>query len=197
MEPVIDVLLENVDYLVNHKKSFTSHPKTRGHTIQYVVDDNELCFLSAATDGFPQIICFDFLQDIMNEFVNNYMGRQKNKAFQKYLAERMDYFTNDPEANKISALKVKVAEVTDIMHENVERLLQRGEMIEGIEARAEDLRVKTSDFDKETRRIRCAMCMEHWKLTLCIIFIVLFFVALSVAIVAVLMYIIFGSGLVL
>ena len=30
VDPVIDVLLENIDFLIDHKKSFAGHPKTKG-----------------------------------------------------------------------------------------------------------------------------------------------------------------------
>lgn len=50
----------------------------------------------------------------------------------------------------------------------VERLLQRGEAIEGIEAKAEELRVKTADFDRQAKAVRCKMCRENIKMCACL-----------------------------
>jgi len=53
------------------------------------------------------------------EYTTNYQGKNKNQAFQKFLAEKMEYYSNNPEADKLSGLKVQVSEITDIMHGNV------------------------------------------------------------------------------
>merc|ERR1712137_445501 len=197
IDNVAEVLIQSsIDLLIDHKKSFSGHPKTKGHTIQYIVDD-EICYLSAAAADFPQRICFAFLDDIKREYASNYQGQNKNQAFQQYLAERMDYFSNNPEADKLSSLKVRVTEITDIMHGNVERLLQRGEAIEGIETRAEDLRVKTADFDRQAKRLRCKMCRENAKMCVCLTLIILFVILLVAGGIGALIYIIFFSGLVL
>lgn len=49
-----------------------------------------------------------------------------------------------------------------------EKLLQRGEAIEGIESKAEELRVKTADFDRQARRLKCKMCQENIKMCVCL-----------------------------
>ena len=58
------------------------------HTIQYLVDD-EICYLSAASDGFPQRICFAFLEKLRSEYKENYQGHNKNQAFKKFLSDEM------------------------------------------------------------------------------------------------------------
>lgn len=89
IEQVVEVLLESsVDFIVDHKKSFSGHPKTKGHTIQYIVDD-EVCYLSAASQDFPQRICFAFLDDIKKEYTANFQGSPKVQNFSQYLAEKM------------------------------------------------------------------------------------------------------------
>jgi len=55
------------------------------------------------------------------------------------------------------------------MHENVGKLLARGERIATIEGKAEDLRTKTKTFDKKTKEVRCAMCMRNIKMTICLV----------------------------
>merc|ERR1712115_130930 len=112
-----------------------------------------------------------------------------NQAFQKYLIERMEYYSNNPEADKLSGLKVKVTEITDIMHGNVEKLLQRGEAIEGIESRAEELRVKTADFDRQARRLKCKMCQENIKMCVCLAVVITLVVLGIATVVGVVIYV--------
>eukprot|EP01094_Clydonella_sp_ATCC50884_P029407 TRINITY_DN9192_c1_g1_i1.p1 TRINITY_DN9192_c1_g1~~TRINITY_DN9192_c1_g1_i1.p1 ORF type:complete len:223 (-),score=79.58 TRINITY_DN9192_c1_g1_i1:155-823(-) len=159
---------ENIDFLVDHKRSFSAHAKTHGHTIQYIVDD-EICFICSAREGFPQRICFGFLECIKNEFANNYAAKPTSSAFEKFIREQMDFFSNNPDADKIRGLQSKVDQVTDIMHDNVAKLLARGERIEAIEGKAEDLGQKTNAFKKKTDEVWCAMCINNIKTTICLI----------------------------
>ena len=50
-----------------------------------------------------------------------------------------------------------------------EKLLERGEAIEGIETKADDLRVKTADFDRQARNLKCKMCQENAKMCVCLV----------------------------
>merc|ERR1712137_65329 len=197
IDNVVEVLLESsIDFLIDHKKSFSGHSKTRGHTIQYIVDD-EICYLSAATQDFPQRICFAFLDEMKREYTTNYQGKNKNQTFQRSLAEKMEYYSNNPEADKLSGLKVQVSEITDIMHGNVEKLLQNGEAIEEIENRAGEVRVKTEYFSRQAKRLQCEMCRENAKMCMCLAIVILAVIFLVLAVVGVLIYVIFFSGLVI
>ncbi len=60
-----------------------------------------------------------------------------------------------------------------------EKLLVRGDVIEGIEGRTEDLRVKTSEFDKQAKRVRCAMCVEHCKAITCLVIVIVVRIIIS------------------
>jgi len=196
IDEVVSVLLTKVDFYVDHKKSFAGHPKTKGCTIQYVVD-NELCFVSAASSDFPQRICFAFLEKLRSEYFSQFHGKGNTPALKAFIVEQMDFFSNNPAADKLSGLKVKVNEITNVMHENVEKLLVRGDVIEGIEGRTEDLRVKTSEFDKQAKRVRCAMCVEHCKAITCLVIVIVIILIIIIVVIAVLIYVIFFSGAVM
>ena len=42
-------------------------------------------------------------------------------------------------------------------------IIERGEKLEHIEQKADDLRIKTQDFGKTAQKVRCAMCVENCK----------------------------------
>eukprot|EP01095_Lingulamoeba_sp_RSL-Kostka_P002071 TRINITY_DN1291_c3_g1_i1.p1 TRINITY_DN1291_c3_g1~~TRINITY_DN1291_c3_g1_i1.p1 ORF type:complete len:120 (+),score=40.80 TRINITY_DN1291_c3_g1_i1:54-413(+) len=92
IDQVVDVLLENIDFQINHKKSFSGHPKTRGHTVQYVVYE-ELCFLSAAAGSFQQRICFAYLERLKREFFDSFQGNNNRiDKLQSFMEKEMDFF---------------------------------------------------------------------------------------------------------
>ncbi len=58
------------------------------HSFQYIVSD-QTCYLSAATETFPQRICFSFLERIKSEYVKNYAGKGKLKNLESFMATEL------------------------------------------------------------------------------------------------------------
>ncbi len=61
-----------------------------------------------------------------------------------------------------------------------ESLLARGERIEYIEGKAQDLKDRTVSFQKQAERARCALCMKNMKVTICLIIVAIVLVCLIV-----------------
>jgi vesicle-associated membrane protein 7 len=161
---IAKVLLEKIDTSYDHRKSFSAH---QGYTFQYLVED-EVAFLSAATDGFAQRICFAFLERVKNEFFENYVGTTRWRHFRTFLADEMEFFSTNPDADKIRGLRQKVNEVTDIMKGNIEKVLERGEKLEDLEARSEALQESAMVFHQSAKRLRCELCKKNAKLMIII-----------------------------
>ena len=50
---------------------------------------DQTCYLSAATETFPQRICFSFLERIKSEYVKNYAGKGKLKNLESFMATEL------------------------------------------------------------------------------------------------------------
>lgn len=171
--PIIQALVGSIDFHVDQKRSFGAHPRSKDHTIQYVVE-NEVAYISAATSQFPHRICFKFLQNLMEKNHGGDATSARGKpAFEKFIRERMKFYSEDPEADQIRALNKQVDEVKNIMHSNIEAVLNRGESLEGIMTRAEDLEDKSVFFKKTSKAVKCAMIRDHIKVTIILIVIIL------------------------
>eukprot|EP01096_Ripella_sp_DP13-Kostka_P003311 TRINITY_DN1482_c0_g1_i1.p1 TRINITY_DN1482_c0_g1~~TRINITY_DN1482_c0_g1_i1.p1 ORF type:complete len:218 (+),score=94.36 TRINITY_DN1482_c0_g1_i1:210-863(+) len=168
LDQMARLLIDSIDLQTDHRKSYQGHAKTKNHSFQYIVSD-QTCYLSAATETFPQRICFSYLERIRAEYIKNFMGKGKLKGLENLMASEMDFFSNNPEADKLRNVVNKVDEVKGIMHKNVEDLLQRGERIEYIEGKAQDLKDRTVTFQKQAERARCALCKQNMKVTICLI----------------------------
>jgi len=165
---VVEALLGTIDFAVDYKKSYSAHPKTQGHTIQYVVDD-EICFISAARDGFQTRLCFALLEKVKNEYFQNYQGQENLDALQGFLVEQMDFYSNSPDADKIRALQGKVDQVADVMHTNVVKLITRGDNLTSIESQAVNLSKRSDVLKTKAKEVRCAMCVQNVKMTVCLV----------------------------
>jgi len=60
----------------------------------------------------------------------------------------------DSSSNKMKDVKLQVEEITTIMKENVNKLFTRGDRLEDLDARSENLRSASSDFHTASSRLR-------------------------------------------
>jgi len=83
-----------------------------------------------ALQAFGQRIPFAFLDDIRDKFLRAYgpeaaqyaVAYEYNTEFSGVLQQRMRYFANDPNADAINRVRGGVAEVRNIMVENIEKV---------------------------------------------------------------------------
>ncbi len=79
--------------------------------------------------GLGRRIPFAFLDDIKQRFISQYgstaqhaAAYELNTEFAPVLAQRMDYFSNDPNADTINRVRGGINEVKNIMIENIEKV---------------------------------------------------------------------------
>jgi vesicle-associated membrane protein 7 len=83
-----------------------------------------------------------------------------NTDFSPIMAQRMEYFSNDPKADTISRVRGEIMEVKHIMIENVEKVLDRGERLDLLVDKTEHLQGEAFAFRREARRLKHKM---WWK----------------------------------
>ncbi|KAH3761765.1 vesicle-associated membrane protein [Pelomyxa schiedti] len=140
------------------------------YNFHYEVDDS-LTYLCMCEKDFSVRKAFGFLDDIKNRFKATYGDRGKvvpagsmNSEFSRVLAKQMDYFSNDPGADKISKVRADVAEVQKVMTENIERVLDRGERIELLVDKTEHLQTTALGFKKSSTQLKNKMWWLNAKL---------------------------------
>ncbi|KAJ4902756.1 putative vesicle-associated membrane protein 726 [Raphanus sativus] len=90
-----------------------------------------------------------------------------NTEFGSKLKEHLQYCVDHPEEiNKLAKVKAQVTEVKGVMMENIEKVLDRGEKIELLVDKTEDLRSHAQDFRTQGTKIRRKMWWENMKIKL-------------------------------
>jgi len=150
---------------------------------------DQVTYLCMADEEFGRRIPFAFLEDIKNRFQATYGDRGKsapafamNEDFSRVLKNLMDYYSHNPNADKINRIKGEVDEVKSVMVQNIEKVLERGERIELLVDKTENLSQNAFKFKKSSTQLKRAMWWKNIKLMLIIIFIVLVVVYVIVAI---------------
>nr|XP_004514025.1 putative vesicle-associated membrane protein 726 isoform X2 [Cicer arietinum] len=139
-----------------------------GHTFNYLVDNG---FIESAGRQIP----IAYLERVKEEFSKKYGGGKAatatthslNKEFGSKLKQQMQYCVDHPEEiNKLAKVKAQVSEVKGVMMENIEKVLDRGEKIEMLVDKTDNLRSQAQDFRTQGTKMKRKMWIENMKIKL-------------------------------
>ncbi|KAI8537926.1 hypothetical protein RHMOL_Rhmol09G0062100 [Rhododendron molle] len=126
-----------------------------GHTFNYLVE-NGFTYCVVAVESSGRQIPIAFLERVKDDFNKRYAGgkaatavaKSLNKEFGPKLKEQMQYCVDHPEEiSKLAKVKAQVSEVKGVMMENIEKVLDRGEKIELLVDKTENLRSQPFSFN--------------------------------------------------
>ncbi|KAF8009050.1 hypothetical protein BT93_J0132 [Corymbia citriodora subsp. variegata] len=148
--------------------------------IFHVKRTDGLTVLCMADDTAGRRIPFAFLEDIHQRFVRTY-GRAvlsaqayaMNDEFSRVLSQQMEYYSNDPNADRINRLKGEMSQVRNVMIENIDKVLERGDRLELLVDKAANMQGNTFRFRKQTRRFRSNLWWRNVKLTVALVIVLL------------------------
>ncbi|CAN7097055.1 unnamed protein product [Brassica rapa subsp. narinosa] len=180
----------------NNKFTYTCD----GHTFNYLVEDGfskslwclptrevDFVFLMCAAycvvavDSAGRQIPMAFLERVKEDFSKRYGGGKAataqansfNKEFGSKLKEHMQYCMDHPdEISKLAKVKAQVSEVKGVMMENIEKVLDRGEKIELLVDKTENLRSQAQDFRTTGTQMRRKMWLQNMKIKLIVLAII-------------------------
>jgi t-SNARE complex subunit (syntaxin) len=78
--------------------------------------------------------------------------------------------SNSP-TDKLQKVNAQVTEVTELMRDNIDKTIQRGEKIDVIHDKAQDLEINAQRFNKAAKKLRCMFVRQNIKNLLIIAFI--------------------------
>lgn len=158
--------------------------------IFHVTKADGLTFLCMANDTFGRRIPFAFLEDIHSRFMKAYgrtshtaLAYSMNDEFSRVLNQQMEYYSNDPNADKINRMKGEISQVRNVMIENIDKVLERGDRLEVLVDKTANIQNKAFRFRKQTRQFRSAIWWRNVKLVCALIILILIVIYVVLAIV--------------
>jgi vesicle-associated membrane protein 7 len=76
----------------------------------------------------------------------------------------MNYFNTDPEADRLSSMQASIDGVRDNMVANIEKVLERGERIELLVDKSENLSQQAFRFERSSKGLRSAMFRQRLRM---------------------------------
>jgi vesicle-associated membrane protein 72 len=166
-----------------------------GHTFNFLIDSG-FVFLVVADETLGRSVPFVFLEKVKDDFKQRYGASIKSdeshplvdddddddlfedrfsiaynldREFGPKLKEHMEYCMNHPdEISKLSKLKAQITEVKGIMMDNIEKVLDRGEKIELLVDKTENLQFQADSFQRQGRQLRRKMWLQNLQMKLMI-----------------------------
>ncbi|GAB4836272.1 hypothetical protein Ancab_001187 [Ancistrocladus abbreviatus] len=165
-----------------------------GHTFNFLVDSG-FVFLVVADEVVGRSMPFVFLERVKEDFKQQYAASIKSagphpladeydsnddlfedrfsiaynldREFGPRLKEHMQYCMNHPEEmSKLAKVKAQISEVKGIMMDNIEKVLDRGEKIELLVDKTENLQFQADSFQRQGRQLRRKMWFQNLQMKL-------------------------------
>jgi hypothetical protein len=124
--------------------------------------ENGICYLCMSDEKNKHRIPFGFLEDMKTKFLTKFgmeaaqsaIAFAMNEDFKNIIAERMEFY-NSEQADKgldnIGVVKSQIDEVKDVMVQNIEKVLERGEKIELLVDKTDRLNQQAFRFESSSR----------------------------------------------
>ncbi|CAM8978856.1 unnamed protein product [Rhodiola kirilowii] len=148
-----------------------------GHTFNYLVD-NGFVYCVVAVESAGHGLPIAFLERVKEDFSKKYEGGKAaaatanslSKEYGPKLKELMQYCVDHPEEfTKLSKVKAQVSEVKGVMMENIEKVLDRGEKIELLVDKTDNLHSQAQDFRQQGTQLRRKMWFQNMKIKLIVL----------------------------
>lgn len=167
-------ILEKVSSRNNTKVSYKYD-----NFVFHILVDKGFTYFCMSEQEFGNRIPFLFLEDIKNRFSGSYGERAKNATalslnsdFGRVLRTQMEHFSNSQESDKIHKVRGQIQEVKDVMIDNIEKVLDRGEKIDLLVDKTADLSDSAHNYRFKSKKLKNAMWWKNVKLILILVFII-------------------------
>ena len=110
-----------------------------------------------------------FLEELSRQWVQRYgpapppfSENQKQGEFGPVIQSTMSGY-NTGTNQKISMIKQNIAQAQETMAKNLEEALRRGEKLEDMEAKAQNLNDHAHEFERNANKLKNRMCWQKWQ----------------------------------
>lgn len=189
-ETVVESILRNIPTRNDGKTTYSSDSYMFHCEIA-----NGIVFLCAAKADFGKKQPYAFLAEIKRKFQSGTMAmravtprsHELDGEFGMVLGQNMEKFSK-PANDNLSMLRSQVDEVKDVMTQNIEKVLERGERLDDLVDKTNDLEASAQTFQKTATKLRRKYWWKNTKMMM--ILAVVIFVVLTIVV----LLILYGAG---
>lgn len=163
-----EVTEQIIDKIPPHNDKLTySH----GNYLFHYICDSQIIYLCITDDEFERSRAFLFLNEIKRRFVIAYGNNVEhalpyamNTDFSRVLANEMKHYSESHDVDTISKVHGELDELKDIMVKNIDNVAMRGERLELLVNKTENLSNNAVTFNKTSRNLARSMFWKNIKM---------------------------------
>ncbi|XP_065845732.1 vesicle-associated membrane protein 7-like [Oscarella lobularis] len=162
---------------------------THSSYLFHYISEDGIVYLCITTDDFQRSTAFMYLEDVKGRFQKQYASRvhtalpfAMDTEFSRVLSTRMRYYSESRKADHMTKVQDQLDELKGIMVKNIDLVANRGEKLELLVDKTEDLSHSAMTFKKSSRGLARAMWWKNAKITILlvvIILLVIFFIVVA------------------
>jgi vesicle-associated membrane protein 7 len=145
------------------------------HIFHYCVDTG-IVFMCMCEESTKRRSAFSFLDDLMSSWRLKYAAIEQTatafsmqEAFSPTLASLMEDYNTNRTVDTLDRVKARIDNVKEVMVENIDQLLERGEKIELLVDKTDKLNQTAFKFEKSSRRLKYNMQWQRLKFYLVVL----------------------------
>lgn len=154
---------------------------TQGNYLFHYISEDRVVYLCITDDDFERSKAFLYLTEIKKRFQSAYHGRAQtalpyamNSEFSRVLSAEMKRFSDtEHQADNLSKVQGELDELRGIMVKNIDTIAQRGERLELLIDKAEDLNTSSLTFKKSSKGLARAMWWKNVKITIILVVVII------------------------
>eukprot|EP00274_Cyanoptyche_gloeocystis_P007965 CAMPEP_0196658040 /NCGR_PEP_ID=MMETSP1086-20130531/26834_1 /TAXON_ID=77921 /ORGANISM="Cyanoptyche gloeocystis , Strain SAG4.97" /LENGTH=196 /DNA_ID=CAMNT_0041991415 /DNA_START=51 /DNA_END=638 /DNA_ORIENTATION=- len=135
-----------------------------GEYVFHLVQDDGMIFLCIADAGMASVLPYQFLKDLMERWRAAYGDKGKTapafamtEDFRPTMKRQMEHFSSDAGLDRVTKVQGQVEEVKQVMMDNIHKVLARGEKLDTILDRTEQLNANALGYKKRSTALKRAM----------------------------------------
>uniref|UniRef100_A0A6A7G7X9 Vesicle-trafficking protein SEC22b n=1 Tax=Hirondellea gigas TaxID=1518452 RepID=A0A6A7G7X9_9CRUS len=168
-------------------KALKTHSPTRctieaqSYFFHYLIEDS-VCYITLVDRGYPKQLAFQYLETVQRAFSREHQN-EIPRFSRPYGAVNFDPQLNrirkdflDPRApQNLRKLNENLSEIHDIMQQNIQDVLERGDKMERVQARTTSLLEDSKKFKSLSKWINIQAFYKQWAPLLAILAVIIFF----------------------
>lgn len=175
---------EQVLAQIGHDNSKMTY--SHGSYLFHYISEERIIYLCISDDEFDRSRAFLFLNDIKKRFQIAYgshahsaLPYAMNTDFSKILAAQMKHYSEARDVDTIACVQGELDELKNVMVQNIDTLASRGERLELLVNKTENLSASAVTFRKSSRNLARSLFWKNMKitiLTIVVILVVIYFI---------------------
>jgi len=163
---------------------------SHGNYLFHYICESKIIYMCITDDEFERSRAFLFLNEIKRRFqatygenVENAIGYAMNSEYSSVLANEMKHYSESHDVDTISKVHGELDELKNIMVKNIDNIAMRGERLELLINKTENLSNNSVTFRKTSRNLARSMFWKNVKLyvIIAVIIAVIIYIILSLS----------------